>query len=60
MWGRGGGGWGRVKNVMCVKYVIPFLFFMICHPYSDVHFLKCFTCFGHFFLGGGGLIMTQS
>ena len=30
---------------MCEAYVIPFLFgsfFMVCHPYIDVHFLKCF------------------
>ena len=26
---------------MCEVYVIPFLFFMVCHPYIDVHFLKC-------------------
>ena len=30
---------------MCEAYVIPFLFgsfFTVCHPYIDVHFLKCF------------------
>ena len=32
---------------MCEAYVIPFLFgsfFTVCHPYIDVHFLKCFFC----------------
>ena len=30
---------------MCEAYVIPFLFglfFTVCHPHIDVHFLKCF------------------
>ena len=45
-------GWGckvvrekrcRDGNV-CEAYVIPFLFFTVCHPYIDVHFLKCFFC----------------
>ena len=45
----------RDGNV-CEAYVIPFLFgsfFMVCHPYIDVHFLKCFsvTCFCHFLVG---------
>ena len=34
----------RDGNV-CEAYVIPFLFgsfFTVCHPYIDVHFLKCF------------------
>ena len=41
-----------IKNVkrcrdgnVCEAYVIPFLFgsfFTVCHPYIDVHFLKCF------------------
>ena len=33
---------------MCEAYVIPFLFgsfFTVCHPYIDVHFLKCFFCY---------------
>ena len=33
---------------MCEEYVIPFLFgsfFTVCHPYIDVHFLKCFFCY---------------
>ena len=32
---------------MCEAYIIPFLFgsfFTVCHPYIDVHFLKCFLC----------------
>ena len=32
---------------MCEAYIIPFLFgsfFTVCHPYIDVHFLKCFFC----------------
>ena len=32
---------------MCEAYVIPFLFgsfFTVCHPYIDVHFVKCFLC----------------
>ena len=36
----------RDGNV-CEAYVIPFLFgsfFTVCHPYIDVHFLKCFFC----------------
>ena len=36
----------RDGNV-CEVYVIPFLFgsfFTVCHPYIDVHFLKCFFC----------------
>ena len=37
-------------NNVCEAYVIPFLFgsfFTVCHPYIDVHFLKCFygTCY---------------
>ena len=35
----------RDGNV-CEAYVIPFLFgsfFTVCHPYIDVHFLKCFS-----------------
>ena len=35
---------------MCEAYVIPFLFgsfFTVCHPYIDVHFLKCFFCYFH-------------
>ena len=43
----------RDGNV-CEAYVIPFLFgsfFTVCHPYIDVHFLKCFFCyFSHLFL----------
>ena len=42
---------------MCVKCMFLFgWFFTICHPYIDVHFLKCFFCdlFLPFFLGGGG------
>ena len=42
---------------MCEAYVIPFLFgsfFTVCHPYIDVHFLKCFFCDLFLpFLGGG-------
>ena len=37
----------RDGNV-CETYVIPFLFgsfFTVCHPYIDVHFLKCFFCY---------------
>ena len=37
----------RDGNV-CEAYVIPFLFgsfFTVCHPYIDVHFLKCFFCY---------------
>ena len=33
---------------MCEVYVIPFLFgsfFTVCHPYIDVHFVKCFLCY---------------
>ena len=36
----------RDGNV-CEAYVIPLLFgllFTICHPYIDVHFVKCFLC----------------
>ena len=36
---------------MCEAYVIPFLFgsfFTVCHPYIDVHFLKCFFCYFHY------------
>ena len=36
----------RDGNV-CEAYVIPFLFgsfFTVCHPYIDVHFVKCFLC----------------
>ena len=36
----------RDGNV-CEAYVIPFLFglfFMVCHPYIGVHFVKCFLC----------------
>ena len=36
----------RDGNV-CEAYVIPFLFGLfstVCHPYIDVHFLKCFLC----------------
>ena len=43
---------------MCEAYVILFLFgsfFMVCHPYIAVHFLKCFSCDLFLpFLGGGG------
>ena len=33
---------------VCEAYVIPFLFgsfFTVCHPYIDVHFLKCLFCY---------------
>ena len=44
---------------MCEAYVIPLLFgsfFTICHPYIDVHFLKCFfmRLVSAIFGGGGG------
>ena len=49
------------KLLSVEAYVIPFLFgsfFTVCHPYIDVHFLKCFsvTCVCHF-LGGNLFIM---
>ena len=43
----------RDGNV-CEVYVIPFLFgsfFTVCHPYIDVHFVKCFLCDFPFFGG---------
>ena len=33
---------------VCEVYVIPFLFgsfFTVCHPYIDLHFVKCFLCY---------------
>ena len=49
---------------MCEAYVIPFLFgsfFTVCHPYIDVHFLKCFLCDLFLpFLGGGGIFVVLS
>ena len=33
---------------VCEAYVIPFLFgsfFTVCHPYIDLHFVKCFLCY---------------
>ena len=41
---------------VCEVYVIPFLFgsfFTVCHPYIDLHFVKCFLCYLFLpFLGG--------
>ena len=33
---------------VCEAYVIPFLFgsfFTVCHPYIDLHCVKCFLCY---------------
>ena len=53
---RGGDGLKRCRDGNVREaYVIPFLFgsfFTVCHPYIDVHFLKCFLFLA--FLGGGG------
>ena len=38
----------RDGNVCEAYVIIPFLFrsfFTVCHPYIDVHFLKCFFCY---------------
>ena len=41
---------------VCEVYVIPFLFgsfFTVCHPYIDLHFVKCLLCYLFLpFLGG--------
>ena len=52
----------RDGNV-CEAYVIPFLFgsfFTVCHPYIDLHFVKCFLCYLFLpFLGGSKLFLIH-
>ena len=48
---------------MCEAYVIPFLFgsfFMVRHPYIDIHFLKCFFMglVSAIVWGGGGFFLS--
>ena len=62
-------GWGRElvrgkrcrDGNVCEAYVIPFLFgsfFTVCHPYIDVHFLKCFFCYLFLPFWGGVICLS--
>ena len=43
---------------MCVKRMSSRgSFFTVCHPYIDVHFLKCFI--SDLFLGGGNVFIMM-